>query len=66
MEGNQIFVVRDSVLDVINVNPVYFSNKSVVLKNVPNGITIMSKPLIGAYTGMAVKKFTNQTENTQE
>ncbi|MFD0798754.1 efflux RND transporter periplasmic adaptor subunit [Maribacter chungangensis] len=66
LEGDQIFVVRDSVLDVISVNPVYFSNKTVVLKNVPNGTTIMSKPLIGAYTGMAVKEFTDQPENTQE
>lgn len=66
LEGDEIFVVRDSVLDVISVNPVYFSNKTVVLKNVPNGTTIMSKPLIGAYTGMAVKEFTDQPENTQE
>lgn len=66
LEGNRIFVVRDSVLDVINVNPVYFSDKSVVLKNIPDGTTIMSKPLIGAYTGMAVKMYTNQLENTQE
>lgn len=55
VDGDKIFVVRDSVLDIINVTPVYFSEKSVVLKDVPNGTTIMSKPLIGAYTGMAVK-----------
>jgi len=66
LEGNRIFVVRDSVLDVINVNPVYFSDKKVVLKNIPDGTTIMSKPLIGAYTGMAVKMYANQPENTQE
>jgi multidrug efflux pump subunit AcrA (membrane-fusion protein) len=63
LEGNKIFVVRDSVLEVINVNPVYFSDKQVVLKDVPNGTTIMSKPLIGAYTGMAVKIYKNQKEN---
>jgi membrane fusion protein (multidrug efflux system) len=65
LEGNKIFVVRDSVLEVINVNPVYFSDKQVVLKDVPNGTTIMSKPLIGAYTGMAVKIYKNQQENTK-
>ena len=65
MEGDKIFVVRDSVLDVINVRPVYFSDKRVVLKDVPNGITIMSKPLIGAYTGMAVKVFKDQPANTE-
>jgi multidrug efflux pump subunit AcrA (membrane-fusion protein) len=66
LEGNRIFVVRDSVLDIIDVNPVYFSDKRVVLKDVPNGVTIMSKPLSGAYTGMAVKIYSEQTENTKE
>lgn len=65
LEGNRIFVVRDSVLDIIDVDPVYFSDKRVVLKNVPNGITIMSKPLIGAYTGMAVKVYSEQPENNK-
>ena len=57
LEGNQIFVVRDSILDLIDVKPVYFTDKSVVLKEVPDGITIVSKPLVGAYAGMLVKVF---------
>lgn len=65
LEGDKIFVVRDSVLDLIDVKPVYFSEKSVVLKDVPNGMTIMSKPLIGAYTGMAVKVYEDQPDNSK-
>ncbi len=65
LEGNKIFVVRDSVLDLIDVKPVYFSEKSVVLKDVPEGITIMSKPLIGAYTGMAVQVYEDQPDNSK-
>ncbi len=57
MENNQIFVVRDSILDLIDVKPVYFTDKSVVLKDVPNGITILSKPVVGAYAGMLVKVY---------
>jgi membrane fusion protein (multidrug efflux system) len=66
LDGNRIFIVRDSVLDIIDVNPVYFSDKRVVLKDVPNGVIIMSKPLSGAYTGMAVKIYSEQPENTKE
>ena len=55
MENDRIFVVRDSVLDLIDVNPVYFTDKSVVLKDVPEGTTIISKPVVGAYSGMLVK-----------
>ncbi|MFX0558528.1 efflux RND transporter periplasmic adaptor subunit [Maribacter sp. CXY002] len=65
LEGNKIFVVRDSILDLIDVKPVYFSNKRVVLKDVPDGLTIMSKPLIGAYTGMSVKVYEDKTDNTK-
>lgn len=58
LDGEQIYVVRDSVLDIIDVTPVYFSETKVVLKNVPDGTTILAKPVIGAYSGMLVKPFT--------
>ena len=64
LENDKIFVVRDSILDLIDVKPVYFSTKKVVLKDVPDGTVIMSKPLIGAYTGMAVKIFEEKPSNT--
>ena len=65
LEGDKIFVVRDTILDLIDVNPVYFTDKTVVLKAVPNGTTIMSKPLLGAYTGMAVKVYQEKAPNTE-
>jgi len=65
LENNQIFVVRDSILDLIDVRPVYFSDKRVVLKEVPDGTVIMAKPLLGAYTGMAVKVYEDKASNTE-
>lgn len=53
--GDQIFVVRDSVLDVITVKPIYFSDKEMVIKGVPDGEVIVSKAVPGAYAGMLVK-----------
>jgi len=61
LENNQIFMVRDSVLDLIDVRPVYFSDKKVVVKDVPNGISILIKPVVGAYAGMLVKKYKVET-----
>lgn len=55
IDNSQIYVVRDSILDLINVSPVYFTDKKVVLRDVPNGETIISKPVAGAYAGMLVK-----------
>lgn len=59
LESNEIFVVRDSLLDVIPVKPVYFSDTKVVLKSIPNGTIIIKKPIPGAYPGMLVKPFRN-------
>ncbi|GAA0871423.1 multidrug efflux RND transporter periplasmic adaptor subunit VmeY [Gangjinia marincola] len=56
-EGNQIFVLRDSILGLIDVKPVFYSDQSVVLKNVPDGEIILSKAVPGAYAGMLVKVF---------
>jgi hypothetical protein len=57
LETNEIFVVRDSLLDVIPAKPVYFSDTKVVLKNIPNGTVILKKAVPGAYAGMLVKPF---------
>ncbi len=61
LEGDRIFVVRDTILDLIDVKPVYFTDKSVVLKEVPDGITIVSKPVVGAYAGMLVKVYQGES-----
>jgi len=62
LEDNKIFVVRDSILDLIDVRPVYFSDKKVVLKEIPDGTMIMSKPLMGAYAGMLVKIYEEESQ----
>lgn len=61
-DNDKIYVVRDSVLDVIEVKPVYFSDKKAVLKNVPNGTIILKRPVPGAYAGMLVKPFVESTK----
>ncbi|QRM89313.1 HlyD family efflux transporter periplasmic adaptor subunit [Lacinutrix sp. WUR7] len=65
LESQQIFVVKDSLLDVIDVKPVYFSDTKVVLKEVPNGTIILKKSVPGAYTGMLVKAF-EEKSNTKD
>lgn len=66
LENDKIFVVRDTILDLIDVKPVYFSDKKVVLKEVPEGITIITKPVVGAYAGMLVKQYQEETAQNKE
>jgi hypothetical protein len=42
------------------VNPVYFSDKTVVVKGIPNGSLILNKPVPGAYAGMLVKIYSDK------
>lgn len=55
--NDQLFVVRDSILDLIDVRPVYFSERSMIVKGIPDGTTIVSKPIPGAYAGMLVQVY---------
>lgn len=59
-DRNEIFTVKDSTLVSLTVNPVYFSDKKAVVKGVPNGEVILSKPVSGAYNGMLVKVASNE------
>lgn len=57
IDNHQLYVVKDSVLDLIDVTPVYFSAEKAVIKGVENGTQLVSKPTPGAYPGMRVKIF---------
>ncbi|RZS99824.1 efflux RND transporter periplasmic adaptor subunit [Aquimarina brevivitae] len=62
-KDDQIFVVRDSILAMIDVRPVFFSDKKVVLKGVPDGGVILNKPVPGAYAGMLVKVYEEKSRS---
>ena len=66
LQENKIFVVRDSILDMIDVQPIYFSDKKVVLKGVPDQTVILSKSVPGAYGGMLVKIYQGKEKKNQE
>ena len=57
VDNKQLYVVRDSVLELIDIDPVYFSAENVVIKGIANGTLLISKPIPGAYQGMPVKIF---------
>ncbi|WP_010520686.1 efflux RND transporter periplasmic adaptor subunit [Aquimarina agarivorans] len=64
LENNQIYVIKDSVLDVLAVKPVYFSDKKVVLKSVPDKTVLLKRPVPGAYAGMIVKPYVSNDQST--
>ncbi|AVR44422.1 efflux transporter periplasmic adaptor subunit [Christiangramia fulva] len=55
VERSKVFVVKDSTLQLVNVNPVFFGDNTVVIKGLEDGTRILSANVPGAYSGMLVK-----------
>lgn len=52
---NELFVVEDGKLVIKTVIPVYYNEKTVVVKGLPDGTEFVNRLLPGAYSGMLVK-----------
>ena len=53
--NKEIYMVNDSVLKLIEINPVYFDAQNAVIKGIPDKTIILSQMIPGAYDGMPVK-----------
>lgn len=54
-ENDKIFAVTDSSLYLVQINPVFFNDETVIVKGLKDGTKIISKSLPGAFEGMKVK-----------
>lgn len=59
VENSKVFIVKDSVLDVANVDIVFENQNSLVVKGLLDGMLLLSKPIPDAYAGMLVKVYNN-------
>lgn len=64
-EQGELFIVRDSVLDLLPVKPVFFTDQTVILKGLPEGTVYLSRSVPGAYPGMAIQPY-GQKQDTAE
>lgn len=55
VERSKVFIVKDSTLNLVDVDPVYFTSNTVVIKGLEDGTKILSATVPGAYSGMLVK-----------
>ncbi|WP_237275988.1 efflux RND transporter periplasmic adaptor subunit [Tenacibaculum ovolyticum] len=66
IENKFVYVVKDSVLDLVKINAVHFNENTVVVKGLKNDMKLVSKPITGAYVGMPVKIFSEQNNTKAE
>jgi len=57
VNNESIYILKDSVIDLITVDPVYFTDKTVVVKGLKDGTMVLTKSVPGAYPGMKVKVY---------
>ena len=60
VENDKLFVVRDTILDLVRVDPIFFKENTAVVKGLKDGTQLVSKSIPGAYVGMLVKVFRNE------
>lgn len=56
-ENNKLYVFEAGQLKLTEIEPVHFTEKTAVVRGLPDGTEILQKMLPGAYDGMQVKKF---------
>ena len=61
IENDKLFVVRDTILDLVQIEPVYYKEFSAVVKGLEDGTKILSRVIPGAYSGMKVKIFSDES-----
>ncbi len=57
VENNKLFVLRDGKLALTEIEPVHFTEKTAIVRGLPDGTEVLDRMLPGAYDGMAVKRF---------
>ena len=63
VDNSKLYVVKDTVLDLIDVDLVFENKNTVLVKGLPNGTQLLSKLVPGAHAGMLVKIY---NENNAE
>ena len=55
IDRSKVYVVRDNVLELVEVQPVFFGKNSVVIKGLEDGEQLLSSNVPGAYPGMPIE-----------
>ena len=57
IDEKMLYVVQDSTLQLVDITPVFYNEKTVVVRGLEDGQKVISKNVPGAYSGMEVKLY---------
>jgi len=55
IDQNKVYIAKDGKLGLITIQPIHFSEQTVIVKGLENGMKVLAKGLPGAFSGMAVE-----------
>ena len=61
IDNSKLYTVKDTILDLIDVNITFENKNTVIVKGIPNGTQLLSKLVPGAHKGMLVKIYNEKT-----
>jgi multidrug efflux pump subunit AcrA (membrane-fusion protein) len=59
VDESKLFIVKDSVLNLVNIQPLHFNQKTVIISGLNDGDEVVTRIIPGAYDGMAVQIYNN-------
>jgi len=57
IENKKLFVFESGKLHLKEIEPVHFTEKTAIIRGLPDGTEILERTLPGAYDGMTVNRF---------
>ncbi len=57
IDQSKVYTVQDSIMKLIQVNPVRYSSQQVWVRGIPDGATMVNEAVIGAFEGMKVNPY---------
>ena len=54
VNNESVYVFKDSIIDLVKIDPVFFTDKTVVIKGLEDGTPVLTRTVPGAYPGMKV------------
>ncbi len=60
VDNSKVFVFKDNKLELTEIDPVHYTDKTVVIRGLEEGTEMLDKMLPGAYDGMSVEQFEQQ------
>jgi len=57
IDESKLYTVKDSVLSLVEIQPVHFNQRTVIVSGLKDGELIISRMVPGAYEGMKVQVY---------